>query len=86
MLLKGSQLFSLLLPISHVCSVTDSFRFFSEFEGGTARVQRRSRTADARIKKRKKSNGCGDIWEEVAEKWKGQDEVVKVLKKFNVRY
>lgn len=54
--------------------------------GGTARVQRRSRTADARIKKRKKSNGCGDIWEEVAEKWKGQDEVVKVLKKFNVRY
>lgn len=49
-------------------------------------VHRRSRTADGKIKRRPKSTGCGDIWEVVGEKWKGQDQVLKVLRKFNVRY
>ncbi|CAH3194414.1 unnamed protein product [Porites evermanni] len=58
----------------------------SAFRRGYSRVHRRCRTADARIKKRQKSHDHGDIWDEVGEKWKGQDEVVKVLKKFNLRY
>ena len=51
-----------------------------------AKGRKKSRTADAKLKKRQKSNGYGDIWEEVGEKWKGQDQVLKVLRKFNVRY
>lgn len=54
--------------------------------GDSSRVHRRSRTADGRMKRRQKLADCADIWEEVGEKWKGQDQVMKVLKKFNVRY
>lgn len=49
-------------------------------------ARKKSRTADGRIKRRPKSAGCADIWEEVGEKWKSQDQVLKVLRKFNVRY
>ena len=49
-------------------------------------MHRKSRTADVRTKRRQKFTDCADIWEEVGEKWKGQDQVLKVLKKFNVRY
>ena len=59
---------------------------FVVFKGGIPRRHRKSRTADPKVKKRPKSNGHGDIWEKVGEKWKGQDEVMKVLTKFNVRY
>lgn len=52
----------------------------------TSRVHRRSKTADGRTKRRQKLTDCADIWEEVGEKWKSQDKVLKVLKKFNVRY
>lgn len=60
--------------------------FRQVFKGGITRRHRKSRTADPKVKKRPKSNGHGDIWEKVGEKWKGQDEVMKVLTKFNVRY
>ena len=54
--------------------------------GESFRVQRKSKTADGRTKRRQKLTDCADIWEEVGEKWQGQDQVLKVLKKFNVRY
>lgn len=60
--------------------------FFVVFKGEIANRHRRPRTADPKIKKRSKSRGQGDIWEKVGEKWKGQDQVMKLLKKFNVRY
>ena len=54
--------------------------------GESSRVHRRAKTADGRTKRRQKLTDCADIWEEVGEKWKSQDKVLKVLKKFNVRY
>lgn len=60
--------------------------FRKVFKGEIANRHRRPRTADPKIKKRSKSRGQGDIWEKVGEKWKGQDQVMKLLKKFNVRY
>ena len=52
-------------------------------------ISRRSKTADGRNKKRHKLTSVaatGDIWDKVGVKWKCQDQVVKVLKKFDVRY
>ena len=52
-------------------------------------MSRRSKTADGRNKKRHKLTNIaatGDIWDKVGVKWKCQDQVVKVLKKFDVRY
>ena len=52
-------------------------------------MSRRSKTADGRNKKRHKLTSIaatGDIWDKVGVKWKCQDQVVKVLKKFDVRY
>ncbi|XP_067051847.1 uncharacterized protein [Acropora muricata] len=60
--------------------------FRKVFKGETANRRRRPQTADPKIKKRSKSSVQGDIWEKVGEKWKGQDKVTKLLKKFNVRY
>lgn len=63
-----------------------TFPLFVVFKGETANRRRRPQTADPKIKKRSKSCVQGDIWEKVGEKWKGQDKVMKLLKKFNVRY
>lgn len=60
--------------------------FRKVFKGETANRRRRPQTANPKIKKRSKSCVQGDIWEKVGEKWKGQDKVMKLLKKFNVRY
>ncbi|EDO32167.1 predicted protein [Nematostella vectensis] len=46
----------------------------------------RSKRAAGRSKKRSRTHTDEDVWDHVVEKWKGQDKVVKVLKKFNVRY
>lgn len=60
--------------------------FRKVFKGETANRRRRPQTANPKTKKRSKSCVQGDIWEKVGEKWKGQDKVMKLLKKFNVRY
>ncbi|KAJ7363515.1 hypothetical protein OS493_009670 [Desmophyllum pertusum] len=57
------------------------FTFRRSRGGDHARVSRRSRTADGRIKRRQKSTGCGDIWEEVGEKWKGPRSSAESVKK-----
>lgn len=59
---------------------------FTLRRGVRVTARKKSRTADGRIKRRQKSAGCTDIWEEVGQKWKSQDQVLKVLRKFNVRY
>ena len=62
------------------------FCFLKHTLGVRVTARKKSRTADGRIKRRQKSAGCTDIWEEVGQKWKSQDQVLKVLRKFNVRY